>query len=163
MSITLTRFEKEPLFDRLPVQLLRCAATVPPRERIFAQGQLCRAADRICVRLWTFETAPAPETRLEALFSSPGGSLTAFAEFSGKTGLLVNGIPDERFTAKFFSGEDLQGVYAGVDLAIEAAAFLSAFKAGPEEPIPDLGVNLLRRGTCLSSLVPEGQFVPLET
>lgn len=162
MSVTLTRFEKEPLFDRLPVHMLRCGRDVPPNDRIYAQAQLCRTARAVYVRIWTFESAPAPETRLEAIFTAQGHTLTAAATLGGETSLAVDGTAlGDRLTAWLFSGEDLQGVYAGAVLAIDSDAFFGALGQTPDEKGGEIGVNLLRRGNFVSSLAPEGVFLPL--
>ena len=162
MPITLTRFADEPHFDRLPVQILRCALTVPPNDRVYAQGQLCRTDDAVYARVWTFESAPAPDTRLEAVFYGAGHTLAAAATIGGDASLTLDGAPIEgRLTAYLFSGEDLQGVYAGAVLVIDADTFFGAFGQRPDDPDVAVAVNLLRRGAYVSSLAPEGESVPL--
>lgn len=163
MRLTMPRFAGEPQFDRLPVQILRCSADTPPNDRIYAQGQICRTDGQVFARIWTFESAPAPQVCLVAAFAANGRTVEARAAAGGETALLLNGVPAEgKLTAYLFSGEDLQGVFWGAVLAIDAAAFFETLGADPAHPEGAIGANLLRIGGSVSALAPQGAYVPIE-
>ena len=163
LRLTMPRFVGEPQFDRLPVHMLRCAAETPPNDRIYAQAQLCRTDERIFARIWTFESAPAPQVCLAAAFSANGHTVEARVTIGGEATLLLDGVSAEnKLTAYLFAGEDLQGVFHGAVLAIDAEAFFETLGVQPDETAGTIGANLMRIGGSISALAAQGAYVPVE-
>lgn len=162
-SLLLTTFSGEPQFERLPVLKLCCDESTPPNDRIFAQAQLCRSETHLFTRIWTFESAPSPDTLLSAQFSANGHLLAATVSLDSTAALVADGrAVSGAMTSYLFSGEDLQGVYAGAQTAIPLEIFFDTLAVKPSESATvKIGVNLLRVGSFVSSLAPVGSFVPL--
>lgn len=158
--ILLTTFCGEPQFERLPVYKLCCDPVVPVNDRVFAQAQLCKNETHLFARIWTFETHPAADTLLSAQFTTGGHLLAATASLGSEASLVADGVPLRgKLTSYLFSGEDLQGVYAGALLQIPLETFFAALAADPTNlPTKQIGVNLLRQGRFVSSLMPVGQW-----
>ena len=162
-ELSMPFFPGQPDFDRLPVYILRCDTATPHNLRIYAQGQLCRTDDAVIARIWTFEGAPGEDVRLTAEFAANGHVLVCTADVAGNAEMSIDDkAADGNLSAGTFSGEDLQGVYHGVVLRIDAKIFFSALGADFAKPDTfKMGVNLLRTGESVSSLVPQGEYKPL--
>ena len=162
-GLSMSFFPGQPDFDRLPVYILHCDTATPHNLRIYAQAQLCRTPDSVIARIWTFEGAPDDDVRLVARFRANGHELDCAADIAGNAGMSLDGRDSNGgICAEPFSGEDLQGVYRGVILRIDAKIFFFSLAADLEKPSTiEIGVNLLRTGKSVSSLVPQGEYTPL--
>jgi len=154
-------FDGEPQFDRLPVWKLCCDRSTPPNERIFAQAQIARNRTHLYIRIWTFEPNPSPDVLLSALISRGHHLLAATASVGGDFSLMADGMRSASHAdAYLFSGEDLQGVYAGAVMKVAIEEIYRTLAADGDKPDTDIiDVNLLRVGTSqasVSSLVPVG-------
>ena len=123
MDYPISVMQGEPCFDSLGVIKLRCEPSVPVNDRIFAQAQAGRTPELFFTRIWSFETAPAPEAAGKAVFSRAGHTVELAASAAGEASLLLDGAPREGvLTAYQISGEDLQGEYWGAVLVARGLA-----------------------------------------
>lgn len=122
-----------PEYDALPVAKVAGYPLEKRDYRPFAQNALCLGSDKLCLRMWAFETSPAegsemrgvfylfkdkPETALHIRVSARGDSFPApYAEaFLEECGVRVLDIPVSE--TRPHSGEDLQGVYWGASVSV---------------------------------------------
>ena len=98
---------------------------------------------------------------LSALISKGHHLLAATASIGGDFSLMADGMRSASHAdAYLFSGEDLQGVYAGAVMKIEIEEIYRTLASDSDKTDTDtIDVNLLRVGTSqasVSSLVPVG-------
>ena len=157
MDYPISVMQGEPCFDSLGVIKLRFEPSVPVNDRIFAQAQAGRTPELFFTRIWSFETAPAPEAAVKAVFSRAGHTVELAASAAGEASLLLDGAPREGvLTAYQISGEDLQGEYWGAVLMVPYRWLAASLDFDPDAPAVFEG-NLLRERPALSSAVPHGE------
>ncbi|PWM26516.1 MAG: hypothetical protein DBX44_00395 [Oscillospiraceae bacterium] len=157
MDYPILKTPGEPRFDSLGVLKLRCTCAVPVNDRIFAQGQVGATDSHLYVRIWSFETSPAPQATLRAVFSHNGHTADLSVTAGGESALLLDGQPaGELLTAYQISGEDLQGEYWGAVMAVPFDRFSQALGLAEQDSFDG---NLLREHPALSSAAPVGQTV----
>lgn len=119
----------EPRYDSIPVLKVNRYRSAPINDRIAAQAQFCLNETDWIARLWAFETAPAPDSRLEALFLGKDGvtAVKLFLSADGGYGCEAAGKDiRERLSVYAFTGGDLQGEYWGGVLRLSREIFLDA-------------------------------------
>ncbi len=113
-----------PNYDALPTYKI----TYYPLEKRdympYAQAQVCLTPAQLVVRMWAFEAFPRPDSRLEAVFAAPDGGrlLIPWVRADGAFGCLCRaGGRDKNLDclAHAVEGEDLQGVYWGIAIALD--------------------------------------------
>lgn len=156
MEYPISAMPGEPRFDSLGVIKLRCEPSVPVNDRIFAQAQAGRTPELFFVRIWSFETAPAPQAVVKAVLSHAGHTVELAASAAGEGSLLRDGAPEEGvLTAYQISGEDLQGKYWGAVLMTPYRWLAQALAFDPDAPAVLEG-NLLRERPARSSAALSG-------
>jgi len=91
----------------------------------FAQFRMAATPEGLFLRMTAFEVSCEEHSALAFLLRSGGGCISAAAEHSGAVAALsadgsVKRLIHGEISARFFTGEDLQGIYWGADLAIPA-------------------------------------------
>ncbi|MEA5137292.1 MAG: hypothetical protein VB035_14260 [Candidatus Fimivivens sp.] len=148
----------EPCFDALGVIKLGCAQSVPINDRIYAQAQLGRNDDSLFIKIISFETKPAEDARLTAVFSFGDRELRMTVTASGQAQAFC-GSSDltAQMTAYITQGEDLQGEYWSCVFLFPLEMLLSAFGTDKNAlPLTLLG-NIIRENPAVSSAVPTNE------
>ncbi|WMJ82977.1 hypothetical protein ACS3UN_00880 [Oscillospiraceae bacterium LTW-04] len=150
----------EPCFDALGVIKLSCAQSVPINDRIYAQAQLGRNDESLFVRIISFETKPAANARLTAVFClgerelrmtvTAGGQAEAYCGDSDLTAQM---------TAYIKQGEDLQGEYWAGVLLFPLESLFAALDTDKTALPMTLSGNILRENPALSCAVPTNEVV----
>ena len=104
----------------------------------FAQAKICLTPQELLIQMWAFEMVPMPESRLQAVFTTPESTnlLVVTAEAGGRCSCVARGPGgDKPLDAIFHSldGEDLQGIYWGATAAIRRTAVENVLGQGCTE------------------------------
>lgn len=160
MNYTIKYVSGEPCFDTLGVIKLRCAQSVPVNDRIYAQAQLGRNDDSLFVRITSFETKPAANACLSAVFSF-GERQLRIAVTAGGQARAYSGEKDltAELTAYIKEGEDLQGEYWVGVLLFPLQSLFTALGMDKNALPVALSGNILRENPALSRAALGGETV----
>ncbi len=141
MTYNVCMISGEPRYDSLPVLMVDRYRNTPVNDRMAAEAQFCLNETEWIARLWAFETAPAPESRMEALFAGEDGrsAVRMYLTAGGAFGCEAAGRDvKEALSVYAFTGGDLQGEYWGGVLRLPRELFLDA-----------VGIKTPEKGTIL--------------
>lgn len=114
-----------PSYDTLPVYKITCYPYEKRDYRPYAQARACLTPAQLVVQMWAFEAHPRPGSSLEAVFAAPGGdsALVLWVRADGAYGCTLRAPGGQRrgldCVARTLEGEDLQGVYWGIEIALD--------------------------------------------
>ena len=122
----------EPDMDGVSVAQLKNYPLEPEDYKPFAQFRLAASPEGLFVRMLAFEVVCDERSTLAFILAGEGWQLSAAAEHDGAfaaqtTEGSVKKLIHGEVRARFFTGEDLQGVYWGVDMFV------------PADVVPDFG------------------------
>lgn len=133
--------EREPDYGSLPAAKIIDYPLEERDYRPFAQAQLALGPSSLFVRLIAFETHPDPESRMGLLLRLLKGCFWLSASAGGELQLL----PDMPVQQHRIAGEDLQGIFWGMECALPRAR-LEALLGAPLGPGVQVQGNILKTG-----------------
>lgn len=114
-----------PCYDTLPVYKITHYPYEKRDYRPYAQARVCLTPAQLVVQMWAFEAQPRPASTLEAVFAAPGGTnaLVFWVQADGAYGCTRRDAGDQPHgldcVARTMEGEDLQGIYWGIEIALD--------------------------------------------
>lgn len=145
----------EPCFDALGVIKLSCTQTVPINDRIYAQAQLGRNDDSLFIKIISFETKPAENAQLTAVFRLDDREMRMTVTAGGQAKASCGGSDlTAQMTAYITQGEDLQGEYWAGVLLFPLNVLFAALGADKNALPLTLSGNIFRENPAISSAVP---------
>ena len=139
-----------PRFDSLPAWKITHYPLEKRAYKPFAQARVTLTPSRFILRLWAFEAEPRPLSRLEGVFAARQGAtlLTVEALAGGDWSCTAKGPEGERPLDAILhplAGEDLQGIFWGVEAEIPRQAAERALGCGSLVPGSVLLGNFFKR------------------
>ena len=130
MAFKVRLFPGAPDYETLHVAKLTHFPLEPRDYKPYSQARICFADGSLHLQLLSFEAAPLPDSSMEAVFRLPSSrqplvlAVRADQGFSAATGIgsAASPLPEQETLFRFFTGEDLQGVYWGANITILPSA-----------------------------------------
>lgn len=123
MVFKISKVQGQPELDSLPVAKIIDYPLEKRDYKPFAQAIICLSEEGLLVRLWAFEATPEAESAVRTVLQlapeREGAPLLSVEALSGgKVTFLVDGAEWDaaRLHLHPFTGEDLQGIYWGMDI-----------------------------------------------
>lgn len=158
------KVQGHPQFDWLPVAKISRYSIEENIYRPFAQGHLCVSGEGFFVRMWAFEVTPQPDSRLRVTLQlqPEGPLLAAEVTAAGETVFTVDGNPQssEELNPRSISGEDLQGIYWGVNLLFPHSLLERIYPGLTLEGEQEIQGNLYKLGE--GKFPHRGSFLPVD-
>ena len=112
-------FDGPPVYDALPVLKITHYPFETADYKPFAQGLLCMTERQLVGRLWAFEARPEGSSGLALALEGPTGRRFSLSlGIDGSYTATLDGQPCPLPALRPSAGEDLQGEYWGVDIAL---------------------------------------------